>query len=56
MKMYSGMEKHAKVLHVNLSKEDVAGMVGAKYGCTIKPEDVGGVERKRMKSYVQTNQ
>lgn len=50
MKMYSGMEKHAKVLHVKLNKEDVAGMVGTKYGCTVKPEDVGDGQKRRKRN------
>lgn len=45
-----GMDLNAnKVINVKLTKDDVAGMVSAKYGCTIKPEDVGGVEKKRRK-------
>ena len=45
-----GMELNSnKVIKVNLTKSDIAGLIGAKYGCTIKPEDVGGGERKRRK-------
>ena len=38
-----------KELEVKLTKSDIAGMVGTKYGCIIKPEDVGGGEKKRRK-------
>ena len=38
-----------KELHVRLTKADIAGLVSAKYGCNIKPEDVGGGEKKRRK-------
>lgn len=42
-----GMELNAnKVINVKLTKSDIAGMIGVKYGCKIKPENVGGVERK----------
>jgi len=34
-------------LHVRLTKADIAGLVSAKYGCKIKPEDVGGTDKKR---------
>ena len=36
-----------KELHVKLTKGDIAGLVSAKYGCNIKPEDVGGTDKKR---------
>ena len=38
-----------KELHVKLTKSDIAGLVSAKYGCTIKPEQVGGTDKKRRK-------
>lgn len=38
-----------KEIEVNLTKSDIASMVGTKYGCTIKPEEVGGGEKKRRK-------
>ena len=38
-----------KEIEVKLTRSDIAGMVGAKYGCTIKPEEVGGGEKKRRK-------
>lgn len=45
-----GMELNSnKVIEVNLTKSDIAGMVGVKYGCAIKPEDVGGGVKKRRK-------
>ena len=36
-----------KELHINLTKSDIAGLVSVKYGCKIKPEDVGGTNKKR---------
>ena len=36
-------------LHVKLTKADIAGLGSAKYGCKIKPEDVGGTDKKRRK-------
>ena len=36
-----------KELEVKLTKEDIAGLVSAKYGCPIKPEEVGGDYKKR---------
>ena len=34
-------------LKVKFTKADIAGLVSAKYGCTIKPEQVGGTDKKR---------
>lgn len=36
-----------KELHIKLTKSDIAGLVSAKYGCNIKPEDVGGTNKKK---------
>lgn len=38
-----------KVINVKLTKEDIAGMVSTKYGCKIKPEDVGGGQKRRKR-------
>lgn len=38
-----------KELEVKLNKSDIAGMISAKYGCTIKPEDVSGGQKRRKR-------
>lgn len=45
MKLYGIGTK--RELNVKLTKSDIAGLVSAKYGCKIKPEDVGGTDKKR---------
>lgn len=47
MTLYGMVTK--KELEIKLTKSDIAGLVSAKYGCIIKPEDVGGGEQKRRK-------
>ena len=42
-------EGFKKELEIKLTKSDIAGLVSVKYGCIIKPEDVGGGEQKRRK-------
>ena len=43
-----GTELNAnKVVNVKLTKADIAGMIGVKYGCKIRPEDIGGVQKRR---------
>ena len=36
-----------KPLHLKFTKNDVAGLVNAKYGTKLKPDEIGGKERKR---------
>jgi len=37
-----------KELKIKLTKSDIAGLISAKYGCQIKPEDVGGQKRRKQ--------
>lgn len=43
-----GMETKRE-LEIKLTKADIAGLVSAKYGCIIKPEDVGGEQKRRKR-------
>ena len=47
MTLYGMVTK--RELEIKLTKADIAGLVSTKYGCIIKPEDIGGAIKKKHK-------